>query len=228
MRIDSVRVGFSLVMLVGGAGVVLGACVSSNPGQPLVTSGGAGRTGTMAPDGGVDQRPARDAGGTVCTADGGAVAPPVMGGGPQPTDPDDEITRPTTPVPPLSGGTLLALQPTETTVDGEQNPERDQVHPRRHCRSSLVPRPGALQPGDEPGASVQDAAGRCTCPAPRRGDRHDRSDAADAYRRDVHRARGLHRAARDRLSKDSDRSTWPARAASSCRCPRRAGPRRGR
>ena len=115
MRIDSVRVGFSLVMLVGGAGVVLGACVSSVPDQPFVNGGGAGNTGRM---------PRRVDGGTTCTADGGAVAPPVMGGGPQPTIPTT-ITRQSTPVPPLSGGTLLALA--DGTTVAASDPERDQV-----------------------------------------------------------------------------------------------------
>ena len=146
MRIDSARVGFSLVMLVGGAGVVLGACASTAPDQPFVTSGSAASTGRM---------PSRVDGGTTCTADGGAVAPPVMGGGPQPTIPTT-ITRQSTPVPPLSGGTLLALA--DGTTVAASDPERDQVTLVDTVGGTVRARV-ALQAGDEPGRLVQDAAG---------------------------------------------------------------------
>ena len=149
MRIDSARVGFSLVMLVGGAGVVLGACVSTAPDQPFMTSGGAGSTGRM---------PSRVDGGTTCTADGGAVAPPVMGGGPQPTIPTT-ITRQSTPVPPLSGGTLLALA--DGTTVAASDPERDQVTLVDTVGGTVRARV-ALQAGDEPGRLVQDGRGCCT------------------------------------------------------------------
>ena len=150
MRIDSVRVGFSLVMLVGGAGVVLGACASSAPDQPFVTSGTAGSTGRMPPL--VD-------GGTVCTADGGAVAPPVMGGGPQPTIPTT-ITRQSTPVPPLSGGTLLALA--DGTTVAASDPERDQVNLVDHVDQHRPRARWRCRPATSRGVWSRTAAGRCT------------------------------------------------------------------
>jgi mono/diheme cytochrome c family protein len=78
-----------------------------------------------------------------------------MGGGPQPTIPTT-ITRQTTPVPPLSGGTLLALA--DGTTVAASDPERDQVTLVDTVGGTVRARV-ALQAGDEPGRLVQDAAG---------------------------------------------------------------------
>ena len=175
MRSESVRVGFALVMAIGGAGVVLGACAASEPGQPLVTDGRGGSTGTTNPppvdagasrplpttDGGCGQVviTGTDAGalggssGTTCTTDGGLPTRP--GSGVQPTIPTT-ITRATTPVPPLSGGTLLALA--DGTTVAASDPDRDQVY-LVDTTAGAVRTIVALQPGDEPGRLVQDAAG---------------------------------------------------------------------
>jgi mono/diheme cytochrome c family protein len=80
--------------------------------------------------------------------------PPGVGFQPQiPTT----IAHASTPSPPLSGGTLLALADGETAVASD--PERDQVDVIELVGNSLRS-VVALQPGDEPGRLVQDALGR--------------------------------------------------------------------
>lgn len=157
MRIEAGRVGLSFLTLIGGAGIALGGCVAS-ANEPLKTSGtgGMGNTGgrgtlTEPPDGG----PFAPDVGTVCTADGPVAPPgPIMGGGPQPQIPA-AITQAATPLPPLSGGTLLALADGKTFAASD--PERDQVHLVDTSAGSV--RNVALQAGDEPGRLAQDGTG---------------------------------------------------------------------
>src|SRR5204863_9766223 len=66
------------------------------------------------------------------------------------------ITQATTPVPPLSGGTLLALADGKTIAASD--PERDQVHLVDTTAGTVAH--VALQAGDEPGRLAQDGAGR--------------------------------------------------------------------
>ncbi|HXI57801.1 MAG TPA: cytochrome-c peroxidase [Polyangia bacterium] len=98
---------------------------------------------------------------TICGADGGAMAsnvppiPPGARGGFLPQLPAT-VKQQATPVPPLTGGTLLALSDGQTAVAAD--PERDQVYvvdlTANAVRATL-----ALQPGDEPGRLVEDASG---------------------------------------------------------------------
>src|SRR5262249_36168529 len=81
-------------------------------------------------------------------------ARPPLGGGPQPTIPT-EVTKAATPVPPLSGGTLLMIGDGAAVAS---DPERDQVYIVGLANRSV--RATVLQPGDQPGRLVQDAAGR--------------------------------------------------------------------
>jgi hypothetical protein len=122
------------------------------------STGAAGETGLfppfMATDGGTTTGPSTPDGGTMCV-NGVAVGPPVpRGGGPQPTIPSTP-TKAATPVPPLSGGTLLVLADGNTAVASD--PERDQVYVV-DLQGSTV-RAAVLQPGDEPGRLVEDGAG---------------------------------------------------------------------
>jgi mono/diheme cytochrome c family protein len=142
--------------LVCGAGV-LGACVGNGPNEEPPVTGGGGTTGIIPlpppfsnTDAGIDVP------GTTCTPDGGVVSqPPIMGGGFQPQIPTT-ITQATTPVPPLSGGTLLAL--TDRPTIAASDPERDQVY-LVDTVANRVLGTVALQAGDEPGRLVQDGAG---------------------------------------------------------------------
>jgi mono/diheme cytochrome c family protein len=148
-------------MLAAGAGVGLGACTLDGPLHgPLVVTGSAGGTGTMVSpppiDAGSPQPPPGTDGGTTCLADGGVVQPPIMpGGGIQPQIPTT-ITQAATPVPPLSGGTLLALA--DGTTVAASDPERDQVYLVDIVAAAV--RTVKLQAGSEPGRLVQDLAGQ--------------------------------------------------------------------
>jgi hypothetical protein len=96
-------------------------------------------------------------GGSTCV-NGMAVAPPRplgLAGGPQPTIPI-EVTKAATPVPPISGGTLLVTADGKTAVAAD--PDRDQVY-LVDLASNTV-RATVLQPGDEPGRVLEDGAGR--------------------------------------------------------------------
>ena len=216
MRIDSARVGFSLVMLVGGAGVVLGACASTAPDQPFVTSGTAASTGRM---------PSRVDGGTTCTADGAPSRRRSWAAGHSPRSRRRSHGSPRRCRRSPAGRCWRS-----PTGRRSRRAIRSAIRSTSSTRSGAPSAPRvALQAGDEPGRLAQDAAGLLHVVLRRGGGSHDRSDDADADRRDAHRATGgLHGAARDRLSEGQRPSTWPARAASWCRCPRRAGPRRGR
>jgi len=67
------------------------------------------------------------------------------------------LTHAATPVPPLSGGTLLALADGVTVVAAD--PERDQISFVDFTTYTVTAKV-SLQAGDEPGRAVQDAAGR--------------------------------------------------------------------
>ena len=147
MSRDPGRVGFSLIALVVGAGVVLAACTPSAPylpPHPAITDGGL----TLPPDGGT--KPPPDDGGTNCSS--GDASLPIMGVGIPPQIP--ATVSSTKPVPALSGGTLLAL------ADGTlaaSDPERDQMY--LVDASARTVRTVTLAAGDEPGRLVEDAAG---------------------------------------------------------------------
>jgi len=152
MRSESGRVGFSFGTLIVGAGVVLGGCVAAVPEQPPPGDGTI--VTPPLPDAGVVAPPLPGVdGGAACLSDAAATMP-IIGGGPQATIPTT-ITQATTPVPPLSGGTLLALA--DGTTVAASDPERDQVYIVDTTSSAVMT--VALQAGDEPGRLVQDAAG---------------------------------------------------------------------
>jgi hypothetical protein len=78
-----------------------------------------------------------------------------MGGGAQPQIPVT-VTTAATPVPPLSGGTLLVTADGTTAVASD--PDREQVYLVDLANKSV--RATVLQAGDEPGRVVEDGAGR--------------------------------------------------------------------
>jgi mono/diheme cytochrome c family protein len=99
--------------------------------------------------------------GTSCTGAGGSVGvspplPPGARGGPMPTIPST-IAKASKPPLPISGGTLLVLADGTTAVASD--PDRDQVYVV-DLAASKVSATIKLQPGDEPGRLIQDAAGR--------------------------------------------------------------------
>jgi hypothetical protein len=156
--------------LVAVLGVALGGCTNSINLRGL--SGAAGGSGVSTGDqttgdpmntvstGGPISVPVGDATpvpGTSCSggSGGGPPLPPSRSLGIPPQLPT-AITHAATPVPPISGGTLLALSDGATAFAAD--PERDQA--------SFVDIAGAkviaqvtLQPGDEPGRAVEDAKG---------------------------------------------------------------------
>jgi hypothetical protein len=170
--------GSSLILL----GAIFAACTKSQPvGGPAFGAGG--NTGTVTTTTGAGGDVGTDpslfgggfsvsgAAGAVTGAAGGlatgaagsastcvngvAVAPPrPPGGGPQPTIPAIP-TKATTPVPPISGGTLLVTGDGKTAVAAD--PERDQVY--LVDLASKTVRTTPLELGDEPGRLVEDGAG---------------------------------------------------------------------
>jgi hypothetical protein len=87
----------------------------------------------------------------------GSVSPiAIQGPGITPTIPA-AITRSPTNVPPISGGTLLALADGQTAVASD--PERDQVYVV-DLGANVVHASVKLQAGDEPGRLVEDATGQ--------------------------------------------------------------------
>jgi hypothetical protein len=84
-----------------------------------------------------------------------APRPPVMGPSIPPQIPST-VTQAATPVPPLSGGTLLTLA--DGTTVAASDPERDQVS-FVDLGSNTVAAKVSLQAGDEPGRLIQDGAG---------------------------------------------------------------------
>ena len=158
--------------LVAFLGVALGGCTNSMSLRGL--SGAAGGSGvstgdqmTGDPTATGTSFPVSDPvgvampGGTIPGAScnggsgGGPPLPPgaTMGIPPQlPTT----ITHAATPVPPISGGTLLALSDGATAFAAD--PERDQVSFVDFVGAKVVAQV-TLQPGDEPGRAVEDAKG---------------------------------------------------------------------
>ncbi|HVU50628.1 MAG TPA: cytochrome-c peroxidase [Polyangia bacterium] len=155
-----------IIILASSLGLVACLPTSSDRGltssfggaAPTETTGAAGEQGGgagaafFAPDGG---REGVD-GGSTCVG-GVATAPPHPPGleGPQPVIPSTPTTA-ATPVPPLSGGTLAVLADGKTAVASD--PDRDQVYVVDLGGGTV--RAAVLQPGDEPGRVVEDAAGR--------------------------------------------------------------------
>jgi hypothetical protein len=132
-------------------GTVLIACGRQTPAAPSAPRADAG----VDTDAAVDEPPGF--GFTRCV-NGLPVAfgSSVESGGVAPDLPE-LTTRAARPVPPLSGGTLLALADGTTLVASD--PERDQLYvidTGRDVLRATVP----LEPGDEPGRLVEDGAGR--------------------------------------------------------------------
>ena len=199
MRRASRGVGFSFGTLALGAGGAAGSPGTRVPPPPI--DGGAGQPVPGNTDGG----------GTTCVADGAVVLPPIMGGGLQPQLPAT-ITQATVAVPPLSGGTLLALA--DGTTVAASDPERDQVYLVATAAGTVTK--VALQAGDEPGRLAQDAAGLLHVVL-RRGGAIATIDPKT----------GTLGPGGSPTSRLVTRFTWPAQGASSSPCPRRAAPRPG-
>ncbi|MEA2699553.1 MAG: cytochrome c peroxidase, partial [Myxococcales bacterium] len=166
---DSGMTTRALTLLTALAGAVsAGAIGSLACANSSIDTGGPGGIRSGQGGGAVDP-PTRDTvgatadggvGRTICGADGGAMAnsmpiPPGARGAFLPQLPAT-VKQQTTPVPPLIGGTLLALSDGQTAVAAD--PERDQVYVvdllTNTVRATL-----ALQAGDEPGRLVEDATG---------------------------------------------------------------------
>ena len=157
MRIEFSAVGSSLVILVGGPGRPRRVHVERSW-PASVSSGGAGeRRGRRSPDGGVDR---------------GAATTPVerrvrlteapsrrrSWAAGRSHVPDDDHAA-TTPVPPLSGGTLLALA--DGTTVAASDPERDQV--TSSTRSGAPSARGwRCRRATSPGVSSRTRRGCCT------------------------------------------------------------------
>jgi hypothetical protein len=123
----------------GSTGVASGTVDGGFAGAPAFFAGGtAGGVGTMCANG-------------VAV---GPSKPPGGGVGAQPTIPATP-TKAATPVPPISGGTLVVLADGNTAVASD--PDRDQVYVVD--LKGGVARTVVLQPGDEPGRVVEDGAG---------------------------------------------------------------------
>ncbi len=161
-----VTLGASIVLL----GAALTACTPPAPQRipsdsPPPVTGAAGDTGSISPPsfattGAGGALVATGAGGEGSTCvNGVAVAPPGLTAG-KPSGPPPQIptsvVRAATPVPPLSGGSLLALADGVTVVASD--PDRDQVYLVDLTGGTV--RATVLQPGDEPGRLIEDAAGR--------------------------------------------------------------------
>ncbi|MEP7049334.1 MAG: c-type cytochrome [Pseudomonadota bacterium] len=148
--------------------VSLCSCSSHAPEQPArpittqpavpVSASPSGPDGGAIDDGGVDSGsppPVTDSSGTKCV--NGVAVPDgstIETGGTAPAVPS---TRSASLVPPLSGGTLIALADGRTLVASD--PDRDRVYVF-DASASAVSATVSLQAGDEPGRLVEDAAGR--------------------------------------------------------------------
>jgi len=157
MSRHSGRVGSSLMVIVA-AGAALAACGLAAPNNGLQPATGYG--GGM---GGAMERPRPDTG---AAGGGGAVsfcphgdAGAALGGmrGNIPPQLPASNTQAATPVPPLSGGTLLVLA--DGKIVAASDPERDDVY-LVDTSTNALRATVALQAGDEPGRLVQDGAGR--------------------------------------------------------------------
>jgi mono/diheme cytochrome c family protein len=155
-------------------GAALAACVPAQP-LPPAASGNGGTTGTVTGSAGTSSiAPTGIAGtgpvmptptgiaGATSTGAGGATCSGAAGTGVRmvpsiPVQLPTTITHATTPVPPVSGGTLLVLADGKTAVAAD--PERDLVF-FVDLTTSTLHGYAPLQPGDEPGRAVEDADGR--------------------------------------------------------------------
>jgi hypothetical protein len=172
--------GLGSIFFLMGAAAALAACTMGEPRrrpQPSATVTGAAGTGAVvtgaagtgepSPTPGIDTpTPGFDtgvagagaAGSSSCVGNGGPGMPiPNFRGMGIPPQLPTTVGHATTPVPAISGGTLLALADGNTAVASD--PERDRLYivdlANRVLRTQV-----ALQAGDEPGRAVQDAAGR--------------------------------------------------------------------
>jgi hypothetical protein len=158
--------------LVIGFGVALGACMptptrgfvgSGSPPPPPTESTGAGGSifvGPVVDMGTAGDVERGDSPACISTDGGGSIPAPTgtagMAGSPFTPTLATSVTHAATPVPPISGGTLLALADGVTVAAAD--PERDQVS-FVDFGGGKVTAQVALQPGDEPGRAVEDAAG---------------------------------------------------------------------
>jgi cytochrome c len=154
--------------LVVGFGVALGACtptptrgfVSGSPPTESTGAGGSTFVGSVVDMGTAGDVERGDSPACISTDGGGSIPAPTgtagMAGSPFTPTLATSVTHAATPVPPISGGTLLALADGVTVVAAD--PERDQVS-FVDFGAGKVTAKVALQPGDEPGRAVEDAAG---------------------------------------------------------------------
>jgi hypothetical protein len=151
--------------LVAVLGLALGGCTNSISLRGL--SGAAGESGVSTGDpnavgsSGPISVPVKEAmpvPGTSCSGGtgGGAVPLPPVAKGAIPPQLPATITHAAMPVPPISGGTLLALSDGATVFAAD--PERDQVSFVDFVGVRVVAQV-TLQPGDEPGRAVEDSKG---------------------------------------------------------------------
>jgi mono/diheme cytochrome c family protein len=166
-----VNLGVSGAVLTAAFGVSLTACTEVGPVRRVAPSGVAGASGEAtgaAGTGFFSSPPINESvidGGVAVGADGGSTCvggvavsplpPMIRGGGITPQLPA-VVTKASTPVPPLSGGTLLTLADAKTAAASD--PDRDQVY-LVDLSSNAVRATIRLQPGDEPGRAIQDPAG---------------------------------------------------------------------
>jgi hypothetical protein len=156
------------VFMIAGLGATLGACARSEPGI-FTGPGGGGDTGTAGTIGqagatvgppmstGVAGSGMTGIGPTACGPDGSPLPSPQGRGGGIPPQLPSTVTSAQTPVPALSGGTLLALSDGVTAVASD--PDRDRVS-IVDLATNTVRAQVALTAGDEPGRLAEDAAGR--------------------------------------------------------------------
>src|SRR4051794_20451409 len=156
LRLELAGVGFAFA-------TALGACAVSEPVR-LGTTAGSGGTMSSTGFGGVagDVSMATGAAGQTGMATGGTSACPGTELIPPPPPRMGLLQLPSTleyfeKVPPLTGGTLLALSDGTTAVASD--PDRDQVY-IVDLSTNAVRATVALQAGDEPGRLVEDGAGQ--------------------------------------------------------------------
>jgi mono/diheme cytochrome c family protein len=162
----------SSIAVISLVSITLAACTGDHPGRPqsllsgsggqVWTTGVAGASSTP-PDAGVPPFNVGGAGGAIGT-DGGtqcvngvAVNPGLMTPPGIPPQLPATPTQAATPVPPLTGGTLLTTSDGRTAVASD--PDRDQVYFVDLVTNTLRATT-ALMPGDEPGRLVEDGAAR--------------------------------------------------------------------
>ncbi|HEY5449870.1 MAG TPA: cytochrome-c peroxidase [Polyangia bacterium] len=131
--------GVAGAMVTGGAGAI----ATGFAGMMMTGVGGSMATGGAVGSG---------SGGSTCTGTSRPTMPP-----PFPLTLPTNITQASTPLPAISGGTLLALADKKTAVASD--PERDRVN-FIDLTTNTVRATVALQAGDEPGRVVEDGDGR--------------------------------------------------------------------